>query len=69
MCSISLTETVKPRSERTVMASAISSGEMPPYCQMTLTTGISISGKISVGMRMQATTPRITIISDMMTNV
>ncbi len=30
MCSISLTEIVKARSDRTVMISAISSGETPP---------------------------------------
>ena len=36
---------------------------------MTLTTGISISGKISVGMRKMASTPRIRISSHMIRNV
>src|ERR1017187_2257570 len=69
MCSMSLTEVVKERSQRMVTTSAISSGEMPPYDQMTLTTGISISGKMSVGMRKVASTPRMTIIMDMTTKV
>jgi hypothetical protein len=36
---------------------------------MTLTTGMSISGKMSVGMRKVARTPRMTIIMDMTTKV
>src|ERR1700683_203086 len=36
---------------------------------MTLTTGISISGKISVGMWRIANTPRITISIDIITKV
>src|SRR5260370_19860573 len=51
MCSISLTVVVKARSLRMVTTSDISSGEMPPYDQITVTTGISISGKMAVGMR------------------
>src|ERR1017187_9780934 len=69
ICSISFTDVVKDRSQRMVTTSAISSGEMPPYDQMTLTTGILISGKISVGMRKVASTPRMTIIMDMTTKV
>src|ERR1039458_7518682 len=69
MCSMSLTEAVKDRSQRMVTTSAISSGEMPAEDQMTLTTGISISGKMSVGMRKVARTPRMTIIMDMTTKV
>ena len=69
MCSISFTEVVKDRSQRMVTTSAISSGEIPPYDQITLTTGILISGKMSVGMRKIASTPRITITMDMTTKV
>src|SRR5437764_2114287 len=54
ICSMSLTCVVNARSQRTVMTSAISSGETPVYDQMTDATGISISGKISVGMRKMA---------------
>jgi hypothetical protein len=36
---------------------------------MTLTTGMSISGKISVGMRKVARMPRMTIMRDMTTKV
>jgi hypothetical protein len=68
MCSISLTEVVNDRSQRMVTTSAISSGEIPAEDQITLTTGMSISGK-SVGMRKVARTPRMTIIMDMTTKV
>ena len=68
-CSISFTAMVMPRCERKVMTSDISSGETPLKVQMTLTTGISISGRISVGMRWMASTPRIRIRSAMITNV
>ena len=39
------------------------------YDQTTLTTGMSMSGKMSVGMRAIATTPRITMSSAITTNV
>ena len=51
MRSISFTMTVNARSHRTVITSAISSGDTPLYVQMALTTGMLISGKMSVGMR------------------
>src|SRR5579871_2502534 len=69
MCSISFTEVVNERSQRIVTTSAISSGEIPAYDQITLTTGMSISGKMSVGMRTAASTPRMTITMDMTTKV
>src|SRR5215469_14120857 len=61
MCSMSLTEVVNERSHRVVMTSAISSAETPAYAQMTLTTGTSISGKMSVAIRRTDNTPKITI--------
>ena len=38
---------------------AISSAERPLYVQTTLTTGMSMFGKMSVGVRMIASGPRI----------
>jgi hypothetical protein len=35
----------------------------PVYCQMTVTTGISISGKMSVGIERNAVTPKNRISS------
>src|SRR5579871_2211203 len=61
MCSISFTVVVMARSEMVVMRSAISWGDMPVYDQTTLTTGISIWGKMSVGILAIATAPRTTI--------
>ena len=51
MCSMSFTVVVMARSKIVTMRFSISSGEMPPYVQTTLTTGMSIYGKISTGMR------------------
>jgi hypothetical protein len=51
MCSMSLTVVVMPRSELETMRSAISLGAMPVKFQMTLITGILISGKMSTGVR------------------
>ncbi len=50
MCSISLTVVVMPRSLLLVMRPAISSAERPANCHTTLTTGMLMFGKISVGI-------------------
>ena len=50
MCSMSFTVVVMLRSLGLVMRLAISSAERPVYCQTTLTTGLSIFGKMSVGI-------------------
>jgi len=39
------------------MRFSISSGDTPVNDQITLTTGMSMTGKISVGMRLMVTTP------------
>jgi hypothetical protein len=46
-----------PRSLLLVMRLAISSAERPGNCQTTLTTGISIFGKISVGIERMLNAP------------
>ena len=51
MCSIPLTDAVKIRSLMNTMRVSTSSAGMPEYCQTTLTTGMLISGKMSVDMR------------------
>ena len=48
---------------------SISSGGKPPYCQTTATTGMSISGKMSVDMRRIVTTPKSTIKTAITTKV
>ena len=48
MCSMPLTVVVMARSAMVMMRFSMSSGEMPVYDQMTLTTGMLISGKMSV---------------------
>ena len=55
MCSMSLTEVVSTRSLTRMMRCSISSAGMPVYCQTTLTTGMLISGKMSVDMRLMLT--------------
>ena len=61
MCSMSLTVVVRERSDGVVKRLSISSAERPLYCQMALTTGISMSGRISVGIREIAMPPRMAI--------
>ena len=51
MCSMPLTEAVSTRSLRKMMRVSISSAGMPVYCQTTLTTGMSMVGKLSVAIR------------------
>src|SRR5665213_772458 len=69
MCSISLTVVVMARSLGEAMRSAICSGERPLYIQTTVTTGISMFGKISVGIERMLKTPRIRIKSAKTTKV
>ena len=57
MCSISLTVVVRPRSKPDTMRLAISSADMPLYCQTAVTTGMLMLGKMSVGVRMMASGP------------
>jgi hypothetical protein len=54
---MSLTVVVMPRSLLEVMRLANSSAERPVYCQTMLTTGISIFGKISVGISRMLNAP------------
>src|SRR5215470_15967889 len=51
ICSMSLTVVVIPRSLGVTIRFSISSAATPLYDQMTETTGISISGKMSVDIR------------------
>src|ERR1035438_9143784 len=51
VCSILLTTVVMLRSTLVVIRPSISSAFMPVYCQMEARTGISIFGKMSVGVR------------------
>jgi hypothetical protein len=69
MCSMSLTEVVSTRSLMRMMRCSISSAGMPVYCQTTLTTGMLISGKMSVDMRKMLTPPSTAISSAITTNV
>ena len=69
MCSMSLTEVVSTRSLMRMMRCSISSAGMPVYCQTTLTTGMLISGKMSVDMRLMATRLTATISSAITTKV
>ena len=45
MCSMSFTVVVMARSDTVTMRSAISSGDIPLYDQITEATGISMYGK------------------------
>src|SRR5260221_3308485 len=55
MCSTSLTSVVTPRSAPDVIRCSISSDGRPWKVNTRLMTGISISGKMSVGVRDSAT--------------
>ena len=50
MCSMSLTVVVSGRSQLYMIRCSTSCALSPPYCQMTLTTGMLMDGKISVGV-------------------
>ena len=69
MCSMSFTVVVIARSLIVTMRSAISSGVSPPYCQMTLTTGMSIDGKMSFAIRTAESTPRMRMSRAITVNV
>ena len=69
MCSMSLTVVVMARSKMVTMRFSISSGGRPPYVQTTLTTGMSMYGKMSTGMVIMAPTPRMAIRSATTTKV
>ena len=51
------------------MRRSISSAGMPVYCQTTLTTGMLISGKMSVDMRLMPRRSRPAISTAITTNV
>src|SRR3569832_2550395 len=59
MCSMLLTVVVSERSLWTMIRFAICSGEKPVYCHTIATTGMSMSGKMSVGVRSAVSGPRI----------
>src|ERR1700723_4508898 len=61
MCSMSLTVVVMPRSLLKTMRVDISWAERPVYCHTTVTTGMLILGKMSVGIDVMLNTPRIMI--------
>ena len=70
MCSMSLTVVVRnPLELPRRSALSISSATCPVYCQTTEMTGMSTSGKMSVGIRRMATTPRSAISIAITTNV
>ena len=69
MCSMSLTVVVKARSVIVTTRFSISSGEIPVNDQITVTTGISTLGKISVDIRTIVTIPNATINNATTTNV
>src|SRR3954463_10590575 len=56
-------------SEKMVICFSKASGGMPTYCQIKVTIGSAISGKMSLGMRRIDTIPSSTINSAMTTNV
>jgi hypothetical protein len=66
---MSLTVVVMARSVVLTMRFAMSSGDRPLYAQTTLTTGISMRGKISFGVVTIAEMPRIKINRDTTTKV
>ncbi len=63
MCSMSLTVVVSTRSYGEVMRPSIWLGGRPVYCHTTAITGMLMSGKMSVGVRMAASGPTIRISS------
>src|SRR6267143_5704127 len=54
---------------KVVICFAIWSAERPLYCQTTVTTGMSISGKMSVGVFLMDATPSNKMSSAITTNV
>src|ERR1700709_819629 len=66
---MSLTVVVSARSNGVVMRPDIWSGGRPVYCQTTPITGMRISGKMSVGVRIAARGPMIRMSNASTTNV
>ena len=69
MCSIPLTVVVTARSNCVVMRPSISEGGSPAYCQIAATTGMSICGNMSAGMRTTVATPNSTMSTASTMNV
>src|SRR5690349_3365200 len=69
MCSMSLTLDVRLRSKLVTTRFSISSGERPLYTHNTLTTGMSMYGKMSTAMVAMADPPRMAIRIAITTNV
>src|SRR3954470_20866681 len=69
MCSMSFTVVVNARSVVVTMRASMSGTVVPVSDQMTLTTGIATSGKMSVGVRTIDTLPSNTISRATITNV
>ena len=69
MCSMSLTVVVIARSSTVTMRRSMSSGANPAYDQMIVTTGILISGKMSVGILSSDSTPNTSTSSAPTMNV
>ncbi len=61
VCSTSLTVVCAVRSLASTSRVAISSGDSPVYLQIAATTGMRMSGKMSVGVRVMENTPRSVI--------
>src|SRR5437879_2976041 len=69
MCSMLSTVVVSARSVTLMIREFMSSGTRPLKVQMMLTTGMSIFGKMSVGVRRIESTPMIRMRMDNTTNV
>ena len=69
MCSMLSTVVVSTRSYWVVIRPSISSGFRPVNCQATAMTGMSMLGKMSVGVRRMSTGLTIRISSATTTNV
>src|SRR5439155_4203879 len=69
VCSTSLTSVAIPRSTLPVMRCSISCGSRPVKVQTRLITGILISGKMSVGVRISTSGVRRTITRAITINV
>ena len=69
MCSMLSTVVVSTRSYCVVIRPSISSGFRPANCQATAMTGMSMLGKMSVGVRRMSTGLTMRISSATTTNV
>src|SRR6266581_2708511 len=69
MCSMLLTVVVSARSSVYTIRCSISFALKPVYCQMTLTTGMLMDGKMSVGVRNKTNGVSKRRSSDATTNV